>query len=86
MPRADRWLIRMIFGADLRGFPRNLGRTVSISMSIQRGTNSCDYSLLASVIETYRLRAANVIDLLAGAIHAARRGLPAHALPAISAA
>ena len=41
------------------------------------------YALLASVIETCRLRVSSVIDLLAKAIDAARRGLPAPGLAAI---
>ena len=61
-----------------------------IARRISHGTRtpvtSRGYALLASVIETCRLRAASVIDLLAGAIYAARRGLPAPALPAIPAA
>ena len=57
-----------------------------ISHGTRTPTSSRGYALLASVIETCRLRAANVIDLLAGAIDAARRGLPAPPLPAIPAA
>ena len=58
-----------------------------IARRISHGTRtpvtSRGYALLASVIETCRLRAASVIDLLAQAIDAARRGLPAPPLPAI---
>ena len=56
-----------------------------ISHGTRTPTSSRGYALLASVIETCRLRAANVIDLLAQAIDAARRGLPAPPLPAIPA-
>jgi hypothetical protein len=45
------------------------------------GSNSL--ALLASIIDTCRLRGASVTDLLARAIHAARLGLPAPALPPI---
>ena len=58
-----------------------------IARRISHGTRtpitSRGYALLASVIETCRLRAASVIDLLAQAIDAARKGLPAPPLPAI---
>jgi hypothetical protein len=58
-----------------------------IARRISHGTRtpvtSRGYALLASVIETCRLRAASVIELLAHAIDAARKGLPAPALPAI---
>ncbi len=47
------------------------------------GSNSV--ALLASVIDTCRLRGADVRNLLASAIHAARQGQPASALPAIPA-
>ncbi len=47
------------------------------------GSNSL--ALLASVIDTCRARQASVTDLLARAIHAARLGLPAPALPLIPA-
>ena len=58
-----------------------------IARRISHGTRtpvtSRGYALLASVIETCRLRSADVIDLLARAIDAARKGLPAPPLPAI---
>ena len=58
-----------------------------IARRISHGTRtpvtSRGYALLASVIETCRLRTASVIDLLAHAIDAARKGLPAPPLPAI---
>ena len=57
-----------------------------ISHGTRTPTSSRGYALLASVIETCRLRSASVIDLLADAIDAARRGLPVPALPAIPAA
>ncbi|MCF8169474.1 MAG: hypothetical protein K9K38_21870, partial [Rhodoferax sp.] len=47
------------------------------------GSNSL--ALLASVIDTCRVRKASATDLLARAIHAARLGLPAPALPPIPA-
>ena len=60
-----------------------------IARRISHGTRtpatSRGYALLASVIETCRLRSASVIDLLAQAIDAARKGLPAPPLPAIPA-
>lgn len=60
-----------------------------IARRISHGTRtpiaSRGYALLASVIETCRLRSADVIDLLAQAIKAARKGLPAPPLPAIPA-
>jgi transposase len=58
-----------------------------IARRISHGTRtpvtSRGYALLASVIETCRLRSASVIDLLAQAIDAARKGLPVPPLPAI---
>jgi transposase len=54
-----------------------------ISQGTRTPVTSRGYALLASVIETCRLRSASVIDLLAHAIDAARRGLPAPPLPAI---
>ena len=57
-----------------------------ISHATRTPTSSRGYALLASVIETCRLRSASVIDLLAQAIDAARRGSPAPVLPAIPAA
>jgi transposase len=57
-----------------------------ISHGTRTPTSSRGYALLASVIETCRLRSASIIDLLAQVIDAARRGLPAPALPAIPAA
>ena len=60
-----------------------------IARRIGHGTRtpvtSRGYALLASVIETCRLRSASVIDLLAQAIDAARKGLPAPPLPAVPA-
>jgi transposase len=60
-----------------------------IARRISHGTrtpaSSRGYALLASVIETCRLRAASAIELLAQAIDAARNGLPAPKLPAIPA-
>jgi transposase len=54
-----------------------------ISYGTRTPVTSRGYALLASVIETCRLRAASVIELLAHAIDAARKGLPAPPLPAI---
>ena len=56
-----------------------------ISHGSRTPVTSRGYALLASVIETCRLRSADVIDLLAQAIDAARKGLPAPPLPAIPA-
>ena len=60
-----------------------------IARRISHGTrtpaSSRGYALLASVIETCRLRAASAIDLLAQTIDAARKGLPAPKLPPIPA-
>ena len=60
-----------------------------IARRISHGTRtpvtSRSYALLASVIETCRLRSASVIDLLAQAIDAARKGLPAPTMPAVPA-
>ena len=60
-----------------------------IARRISHGTRtpagSRGYALLASVIETCRLRAASAIDLLAQTIDAARKGLPAPKLPPIPA-
>lgn len=44
---------------------------------------SCTFALLAGIVDTCRLRRACPIDLIARAIHAARTGLPAPALPPI---
>jgi transposase-like protein len=58
-----------------------------ISRRISHGTRTPEgsrgYALLASVIETCRLRFASAIDMLAGTIHAARNGLPLPPLPPI---
>ena len=56
-----------------------------ISHGNRTPAGSRGYALLASVIETCRLRSASVIDLLAQAIDAARKGLPAPPLPPIPA-
>ena len=60
-----------------------IARRISYGTRNRVGSNSL--ALLASVIDTCRLRNANVIDLLAQAIDAARHGRPAPALPAIPA-
>jgi transposase len=58
-----------------------------ISRRISHGTRTPEgsrgYALLASVIETCRLRFASPIDMLSGTIHAARNGLPLPPLPPI---
>ena len=58
-----------------------IARRISYGTRNLVGSNSL--ALLASVIDTCRLRGASVTDLLARAIHAARLGLPAPALPPI---
>ncbi len=60
-----------------------IARRISFGTRNLVGSNSL--ALLASVIDTCRLRGARVTDLLARAIHAARLGLPAPALPPIPA-
>ena len=60
-----------------------IARRISYGTRNLVGSNSL--ALLASVIDTCRLRNANVIDLLAQAIDAARHVRPAPALPAIPA-
>jgi hypothetical protein len=56
-----------------------------ISYGTRTAVGSHSMALLASVIDTCRLRRACPIDLLARAIHAARMGLPAPTLPPIPA-
>lgn len=60
-----------------------IARRTSYGTRTLVGSNSL--ALLASVIDTCRLRGASVTDLLARAIHAARKGLPAPALQPIPA-
>lgn len=60
-----------------------IARRTSYGTRTLVGSNSL--ALLASVIDTCRLRGASVTELLARAIHAARQGLPAPALPPIPA-
>lgn len=60
-----------------------IARRVSYGTRNLTGSNSL--ALLASVIDTCRLRGASVTDLLAKAIEAARLGLPAPKLPPIPA-
>jgi len=60
-----------------------IARRISYGTRNLVGSNSL--ALLASVIDTCRLRGASATDLLARAIHAARQGLPAPALPSIPA-
>jgi hypothetical protein len=59
-----------------------IGRRISYGTRTLVGSNSL--ALLASVIDTCRLRGASAVDLLARAISAARLGLPAPALPDIA--
>jgi transposase-like protein len=56
-----------------------------ISYGTRTPVGSHSVALLASVIDTCRLRRASATDLLARAIHAARTGQPAPALPPIPA-
>ena len=56
-----------------------------ISFGTRNPVGSHSLALLASVIDTCRLRRASATDLLARAIHAARLGLPAPLLPPIPA-
>ena len=58
-----------------------IARRISFGTRNLVGSNSL--ALLASVIDTCRARKASATDLLARAIHAARLGLPAPALPPI---
>lgn len=58
-----------------------IARRISFGTRSLVGSNSL--ALLASVIDTCRARKASATDLLARAIHAARLGLPAPALPPI---
>ena len=60
-----------------------IARRISYGTRNLVGSNSL--ALLASVIDTCRLRGADVISLLASAIRAARQGQPAPVLPAIPA-
>jgi transposase len=60
-----------------------IARRISFGTRSLVGSNSL--ALLASVIDTCRARQTSVTDLLARAIHAARLGLPAPALPPIPA-
>jgi transposase len=60
-----------------------IARRISYGTRNLVGSNSL--ALLASVIDTCRLRGASATELLARAIHAARHGLPAPALPPIPA-
>ena len=54
-----------------------------ISYGTRSPVGSHSLALLASIIDTCRLRCASATTLLALAIHAARLGLPAPELPAI---
>ena len=60
-----------------------IARRISYGTRNLVGSNSL--ALLASVIDTCKLRGADARNLLASAIHAARQGLPAPALPPIPA-
>jgi hypothetical protein len=60
-----------------------IARRISYGTRTEVGSHSV--ALLASIIDTCRLRRASATDLLARAIHAARMGLPAPSLPAIPA-
>ena len=60
-----------------------IARRISYGTRTEVGSHSV--ALLASVIDTCRLRRASATDLLARAIHAARMGLPVPSLPAIPA-
>ena len=60
-----------------------IARRISHGTRTLVGSNSM--ALLASVIDTCRLRGASATALLARAIHAARTGLPAPTLPSIPA-
>ncbi len=54
-----------------------------ISYGTRTKTTSNGLAMLASVIDTCRLRGASIIETLAGAVHAARHGLPAPAMPPV---
>jgi len=58
-----------------------VGRRISYGTRTLAGAQSL--GLLPSIFDTCRLRGARAADLLAQAIHAARCGLPAPALPDI---
>ena len=58
-----------------------IARRISYGTRTEVGSHSI--ALLASIIDTCRLRRASATDLLARAIHAARMGLPTPALPPI---
>lgn len=60
-----------------------IARRISYGTRTEVGSHSI--ALLASIIDTCRLRRASATDLLARAIHAARMGLTAPTLPAIPA-
>jgi transposase len=60
-----------------------IARRISYGTRTEVGSHSV--ALLASIIDTCRLRRASATDLLARAIHAARMGLPTPCLPAIPA-
>ena len=60
-----------------------IARRISYGTRTEVGSHSI--ALLASIIDTCRLRRASATDLLARAIHAARMGLPTPALPPIPA-
>jgi hypothetical protein len=60
-----------------------IARRISYGTRTEVGSHSI--ALLASIIDTCRLRRASATDLLARAIHAARMGLLAPTLPAIPA-
>jgi hypothetical protein len=60
-----------------------IARRISYGTRTEVGSHSI--TLLASIIDTCRLRRASATDLLARAIHAARMGLPVPSLPAIPA-
>jgi len=58
-----------------------IARRISYGTRMQTGSN--DFAMLASVIDTCRMRGADIIDTLAKAIHAARLGLPTPAMQPI---
>jgi transposase len=60
-----------------------IARRISYGTRTEVGSHSI--ALLASIIDTCRLRRASATDLLARAIHAARMGLPPPSLPTIPA-
>jgi len=59
-----------------------IARRISYGTRTEVGSHSI--ALLASIIDTCRLRQASATDLIARAIHAARMGLPTPTLPPIS--